>query len=455
MRNMTIAAITEACDGQYCGPKAWLDREISCVVRDSREVEQNAMFAAFAGAKFDGHDAIPKALADGALCCLGERGGEQGASVIEVPSTGKAMQDIAAYYREQFTIPVVGITGSVGKTSAKEMISAVLSQRFCTMKTHGNLNNELGVPLTLFSLRDAHEAAVVEMGISDFGEMRRLTAMVRPDIAVFTAIGDAHLEQLGDRAGVLRAKSEILEGMRADGTVIVNGDDVYLRTLDCVQKKITFGMGADCDVRAEQIENRGVDGMFCVIVSDDHRIEATIPAFGEHMVYAALEGAAVGLLLGLSDEEIARGIASFRVVGSRARTIVCNGYTIVDDCYNANPVSVASGLRSISMVKAKRHVALLGDMLELGKNSKRLHYETGIVAVNAGCDLLITFGDEARYIAKGAMETRRANLVRCFLDREALRKALPDLIQPGDVILIKASHGMHFEEFTALLSEKR
>lgn len=454
MRNMTIAAVTKACGGRYCGPESWLDREISCVVRDNREVTKGAMFAAFVGARFDGHTAIPQALEDGALCCLGERGGEDGASVIEVPSTAKAMQDIAAYYRDQFTIPVIGITGSVGKTSAKEMISAVLSQRFCTMKTQGNLNNELGVPLTLFSLRDEHAAAVVEMGISDFGEMRRLTAMVRPDIAVFTAIGDAHLEQLDDRAGVLRAKAEILEGMQPDGTVILNGDDAYLRTLDCVQKTIRFGLGADCDVRAEQVENLGVEGMACVIVSGDRRISVKIPAFGEHLVYAALEGAAVGLLLGLSDEEIAAGIASFEVVGSRARTIEHNGYTIIDDCYNANPVSVVSGLRSISMVKGKRHVALLGDMLELGENSAKLHYETGVAAVEHGCDLLLTLGDAARNIAKGAIETRRAKQVRWFPDRETLRAELPKLVQAGDIILIKASHGMHFEEFTALLTGK-
>ena len=454
MRNMTIAAVTKACGGRYCGPESWLDREISSVVRDNREVTKDAMFAAFVGARFDGHDAIPKALEDGALCCLGERGGEAGASVIEVPSTAKAMQDIAAYYRSQFTIPVIGITGSVGKTSAKEMISAVLSQRFCTMKTQGNLNNELGVPLTLFSLRDAHEAAVVEMGISDFGEMRRLTAMVRPDIAVFTAIGDAHLEQLGDRAGVLRAKAEILEGMQPDGVVIVNGDDAHLRGLDCVQKKITFGLSSDCDVHAEQIENLGVEGMACVIISGERRIAVKIPAFGEHLVYAALEGAAVGLLLGLSDEEIAAGVAAFEVVGSRARTIEHNGYTIIDDCYNANPVSVVSGLRSISMVKDKRHVALLGDMLELGENSARLHYETGAAAVEYGCDLLLALGEEARNIAKGAIETRRAKQVRWFPDRETLRTELPKLIQAGDIVLVKASHGMHFEEFTALLTEE-
>lgn len=454
MRNMTIAAVTKACGGRYCGPESWLDREISCVVRDNREVTKDAMFAAFVGARFDGHTAIPKALEDGALCCLGERGGEAGASVIEVPSTAKAMQDIAAYYRDQFTVPVIGITGSVGKTSAKEMISAVLSQRFCTMKTQGNLNNELGVPLTLFSLRDAHEAAVVEMGISDFGEMRRLTAMVRPDIAVFTAIGDAHLEQLGDRAGVLRAKAEILEGMQPDSTVILNGDDAHLRTLECVQTKVTFGLGADCDVRAEQVENLGVEGMACVIVSGDRRIAVKIPAFGEHLVYAALEGAAVGMLLGLSDEEIAAGIAAFEVVGSRARTIEHNGYTIIDDCYNANPVSVVSGLRSISMVKGKRHVALLGDMLELGENSAKLHYETGVAAAEYGCDLLLALGDEARNIAKGAIETRRAKQVRWFPDRETLRAELPKLVQAGDIVLIKASHGMHFEEFTALLTDE-
>ena len=357
-----------------------------------------------------------------------------------------ALRSIAAFYRAQFDIPFVGVTGSVGKTTAKEMIAAVLSARFDTLKTEKNFNNELGVPLTLFRLRDNHEAAVVEMGISDFGEMTRLTAMVRPSIGVFTLIGDAHLECLGDRPGVLRAKGEMIQGMSEDGVVIANGDDALLKDHDFGRRTVLFGLGEHCDVRAVEAMPDGLSGMGCAILAGERRIEVKVPAFGSHMIYAALMGAAVGLELGLTDEEIVRGIAAYETVGSRGRVLDTGYITILDDCYNANPTSVTAAIDSLTALPG-RPVAILGDMLELGQNSSALHRQVGAYAAQKGA-AVIACGPMAKDIAAGAGED-----AVWFADRIALLDALPKLIKRGDAVLVKASHAMGFETVAEALQD--
>ena len=317
MTGMTIAAAVKACGGKYIGSKPETT-ELGRVVIDSRAIEPGDLFVAYKGEKVDGHDYIGAALDKGAACCLCERvpeGETRGAIVVNDVQT--ALEAIAAAYRDTLSLPIIGITGSVGKTSAKEMISAVLSSRYHVLKTDKNLNNQIGVPMTLSRITPEHDAAVVEMGISGFGEMHRLGKMVRPQIAVYTLIGHAHLEFLHDLDGVLRAKTEMLDEIANDACVIMNGDDEKLKNYHCRQRKVSFGFGEDCVVRAvnvvlmeEQTE--------CDIVCGERRFHVTIPAFGKHLVYAALEGAAVGMEMGLSDEEIARGIASFETVGRRA-----------------------------------------------------------------------------------------------------------------------------------------
>ena len=304
--------------------------------------------------------------------------------------------------------------------------------------------------LAIESSCDETAAAVVEMGISDFGEMRRLTAMVQPDVAVFTVIGDSHLEFLHDRSGVLRAKSEMLECVNDDGIVIVNGDDEYLRGMVCKQKKITFGLSEDCDVRAVNIVNEGAFGLKCDICTAERRIHADIPAFGDHMIYAALEGAAVGIALGLSDARIAAGIAEYKTVGRRARIVDCSGITVIDDCYNANPTSVMSALRSMQRL-AGRKIAVLGDMLELGENSAALHYDTGVAAGKC-CEKLFACGEASRETACGAEESGCS--AAWFGSREALTEALLAEIKAGDCVLVKASHGMHFETIVETVSQR-
>lgn len=436
MQHLTPVVIRDITRGDTVGELP-LD-EITAITTDSRTVVPGCLFAAIPGARVDGHDFIASAAEKGASCILCNRFVEADIPQICVKDTQKALCEIAAFYRSQFEFPFVGVTGSVGKTTAKEMIASVLSSCFNTLRTEKNFNNELGVPLTLFRLQKDHEAAVVEMGISDFGEMTRLSDMVRPDIAVFTLIGDAHLEFLGDHAGVLKAKAEILSGMPPDGLVIANGDDPMLKDHKFGCRTIRFGFGENCDVRAENWGADGETAMSCVIVSGERRIVATIPAFGLHMIYAALMGAAVGMELGLSDQEIQSGIANYKTVGSRGRILHRGGIVILDDCYNANPTSCRSSLESLSMLPGRK-VAVLGDMLELGESGPALHQALGEYASALGVRV-IACGELSRCTTYGAGAG-----ALWFENTDALISALPALIREGDSILVKASRGMHFE----------
>ena len=368
-----------------------------------------------------------------------------------MPDVQLALERLAKAYRAQFPIPVVGITGSVGKTTAKEMISAVLSRRFRILKTEGNLNNRIGIPMMLSRLGPEHEAAVIEMGISEFGEMSILADMVRPTAAVYTTIGHAHLEFLQDLDGVLRAKTEMLYFLPEDAPVVVNGDDEKLRNFPCRQRKILYGLGAHNAFRAENIVPDG-EGISCELVADGEpvpaRIPVRIPAFGQHHVAAALAAAAVGKLFGLSDEEIAAGIAAFHNVGRRGELVQTALVTMIDDSYNANPDSVRSGIDSLVQLPGGRHICILGDMLELGEESGRMHAEIGRYAREKGADLVLTAGSFAADTARGA-----GSAGRYYVNRDALIAVLPEVLREGDCVLVKASKGSHFEHVSAAIRE--
>lgn len=417
------------------------DATVSGVVINSREASSGSLFCAIRGEKSDGHDYISAATENGAVCALVTRVPDGVTSpVIVVQNVEMAIKTLAEHYRSTLNLPIIGVTGSVGKTTTKEMIAAVLAEKFNVHKTFENKNNELGVPLTLFAIEREHSAAVVEMGISDFGEMRRLTKMVRPDIAVFTSIGHSHLQMLSNRRGVLRAKSEILEGMARDGIVIVNGDDDLLTEMQCLQRKISYGMGDSCAVRAEGIVINGEDGISCNIIRGARELRVTVSGFGEHLVYAALAASAVGFELGLTDEQIVTGLANYKTVGGRAMLQKTRSLTLVNDCYNSNPTSCASSLRSMFWLTGRR-VVILGDMLELGENAPTFHYEIGVLAKKLGIELLLCTGELSRHTADGA-----GDIARYFSSKQALINALPMLLHPTDVVLVKASHSMHFEE---------
>lgn len=449
MLNFTVKDALKVCGGVPQGLLP-LDAPIGEVVIDSRVVKAGDMFVAYRGEKVDGHDYISVALDKGAVCCLAQHCPEgETRGVILVPDVQAALESIMRAARERVNIPIIGITGSVGKTTAKEMVWAVLSQRLNTLKTEGNLNNHIGVPMTLSRITQQHEAAVVEMGISGFGEMSTLAAMARPTIALFTVIGHAHLEFLHDLDGVFRAKTEMLDFMPDDGIVIINGDDEKLRALKCRKRVISYGLNTDCDVRAENIRFVGEDGSECDIIYRGVRFPVRIPAYGQHMVYAALEGAAAGFAMGLTADEIAEGIASYHTVGRRG-VVTNTGYiTLIDDCYNANPDSMRCAIDSLVALPG-RHVCVLSDMREMGESSPQMHRELGEYALEKGVELAVVYGPLSAHLAE-AMGAR----ARHFETREALIAALPQLIEKGDNVLVKASLGMHLEPAAEALKALR
>lgn len=440
MKHFTLSQIAQACGGAYVGDEKLKETAVSSIERDSRNIKQNSLFLAIPGTRVDGHDFIEKCYEDGAICALCEKPPVNPVKpYILVDSTLTAVKKIARAYRELFDIPVIGISGSVGKTSTKEMISSVLAQKFKVHKTQGNLNNELGVPLTLFGMDDDTEVAVIEMGISDFGEMTRLSEMAQPTIEVITIIGDCHLENLGDRDGVFRAKTEMFDNLRIGGTVVLNGDDEKLSKVSAVKGNAPIFYGLHNGAyRAENIKNNGVLGVEADLLFEGRRVHVTIPAIGTYMVSNALAAAAVGRTLGLTDDEIKRGVEAYKTVGSRANLIDTGKIKIIDDCYNANPTSVRASLDTLMNFEGRK-VAILGDMKELGENELELHLETGRYA--QCCDLVIAVGPLAEKLAEGAGGLH-------FNTKEELLSQLPSLINEGDVVLVKASHSMQFERIT-------
>ena len=448
MKPFTLLEIAAACGGKYVGSDEMKSAVITSVERDSRNIKDGSLFLAIKGGRVDGHDFINKCYESGAICAICEKAPENaGKPYILVPSTLDAVKKIGKAYREKFDIPIVGVSGSVGKTSTKEMLYAVLSQKFRTHKTQGNLNNELGVPLTLLSMPEDAQAAVIEMGISGFGEMTRLTEMVQPTFCVLTIIGCCHLENLGDRDGVLRAKTEMFKSARENAEYILNGDDDKLSTVVDVngKKPVFFGISEKNPYHAENIVNNGEGGVSCDLCFDGKKLHAVIPAIGTYMVSNALAAAAVGNLLGMTDEEIIRGVESYKTVGSRANVINTSRFKIIDDCYNANPTSVQASIDTLVNLKGRK-VAILGDMKELGSEELALHYNTGKYAREKGVDLVLCVGELSEELAKGADGLWYESI-------EALCKDLPKLLRGGDTVLVKASHSMQFEKITEFLKE--
>lgn len=451
MKTMTIEMAAKVCGGRLVGCDDG-SKALGRAIIDSRAVQPGDLFVAYKGENTDGHRFIGKAFENGAVCALAEYQpeGVDGALIL-CESVQTALEKISSAYRQSLDIPVVGITGSVGKTTAKEMVSAVLSQKFNLLKTDGNLNNQIGVPMTVSRIEAEHEAAVVEMGISGFGEMRLLSDIARPTVAVFTVIGHAHLEFLHDLDGVFRAKTEMLENLPEGAPVIFSGDDEMLRRLADRPGAISCGLGDNCMVRAENVELLPGGYTCCDIVYGERRIKADIPAYGQHMVYAALEAAAVGFAMGLSDAEIEAGIQAYETVGRRGVVTDTGFVTLVDDSYNANPDSMKCGIDSLMKLQG-RHVCVFGDMLEMGEEGPQMHFEVGQYAKDSGVELLLACGKLGREMARGAGEHGMH-----FEIAAELEAALPALMKKGDVVLVKASRGMHLEtvaEAIKLLKEQ-
>ncbi|MFV0467150.1 MAG: UDP-N-acetylmuramoyl-tripeptide--D-alanyl-D-alanine ligase [Lachnospiraceae bacterium] len=458
MKNMTLGTITAICNGSFYGDPMQKDKTIEGVVIDSRQVREGYLFIAIPGERVDGHDFISEVFDSGAMAVISEKRLDNvNDPYIVVESSTTAMAKLASFYRSQLNIPIVGITGSVGKTSTKEMIASVLKENFQVHKTSGNFNNEIGLPLTIFGIREEHEVAVLEMGISNFGEMTRLSEIASPNIVVITNIGYSHLEFLHDRDGVLKAKSEIFAHMDPDGTVILNGDDDKLRQIKETPSRETVFYGLkEGNAFVSDIENKGMGGMSMTMHLFDETAKIQIPIPGKHNIYNALAAACVGNALGMSMDAIAHGISLVRTLTGRNNILKLQAMTVMDDCYNANPVSMKAAIDVLAYSEG-RTIAILGDMAELGDNSMEHHYEIGCYLEESKIDLLLCTGNYALEYVRGMEESllmdRKENEKKCshFQTKEHLIRALHSIILPGDCILVKASHSMGFEDIVSFL----
>jgi len=447
MKPITLREIADACNGQLFGDENIV---VTSIVTDSRQVKEGSMFAAIKGERADGHNFISICMEQGAVCALCENVPATECTYILVPSTLVALRQIAEYYRSKFDIPFIGITGSVGKTSTKEMIASVLSQKFNVHKTQGNFNNELGVPLTIFGLDEEHEIAVIEMGISDFSEMTRLSRIVRPDIAVITNIGYCHLENLHDLDGVLIAKTEMLEYVNPKGRIFLCGDDEKLYTIkehDNIRTTF-YGFDDHNEYRAE-IESTDLEkGIECRLHLKNGVVEATVPSVESHMVANAMCASAIAEFLGLDIEQIKNGVEAYKTVGSRSNVIRKNTITIIDDCYNANPTSVRASVDSLAKFSGRK-VAIIGDMKELGDRECQMHFETGKYINDKEIDIVIGVGELCAHLYNGAGKNGFY-----FRTVEDCINHIYMLLKKGDTVLVKASHSMHFDRIVDAINEQ-
>lgn len=422
---------------------------INEISTDTRKIKKGSLFIAIRGERFDGHDYIKDAFKDGAAAVISEKeiSRAQG-PVIIVKDTKKALLALAGAYRKKFNIPCVGVTGSVGKTSTKEMVYAVLSGKLTTHKNEGNLNNEIGLPMSVFGLESYHQAAVFEMGMNGFGEISRLSRTALPTIGLITNIGLSHIGKLGSQENILRAKLEILDGMDDGSTLVLNGDDKLLKNIQIKRyiKVLRYGISnKECGITAENIRE-GQNSIKFDIKYPGDKIEAEIPCVGLHHVYNALAGFTIGLLLGLSPKEAVEGFGNFRNPGMRQRTEERFGILFIEDCYNASPDSMTAAFDVLKTVgKGRRKVGVLADMLELGDHAMAAHRFVGEAAAKSGIDLLVAYGDSARYYCEGFSSIKPG--VNLFFDnRERFDEALKDILTTGDAVLFKGSRGMQLED---------
>lgn len=442
MQTLSVSDIIKATDGTLISGAP--DSEINSITTDSRKAADGVLFIPLKGEKADGHDFIASALGNGAVT-LTERDEAYGAgTVIKVKDTRRALGDIAHFYKMKYPVKSVAITGSVGKTTTKDLVYSVIAQGFNTHKTPNNFNNDIGVPLTVFGIEKEHEAAVIEMGMNHFGEISYLADIARPDSAIITNIGMSHIENLGSQEGIFRAKMEMTELFTEKNTLFVNGDDKYLKTIsDTPYKVVRFGMADTNDVFAKDIVNNGLMGTEFTVVYPDGEFRCEVRQPGEHNINNALAAVCAGLNLGISEEKIAIGLRDCVYTASRLEITEHKGMELINDCYNSSPDSVRAALKVMKDTLKERKVAILGDILEMGEYAKDAHLGLGKSVKELGIDLLVTAGENAGYIAEGAKQAGLDNVLS-FETTDELRANISKIVKGGDCILIKASHGMEF-----------
>jgi len=431
--------------------------EIKGVSIDSRHIKEGELFVALKGDRFDGHDFVPDAIKKGAWGALVERvaleskfaslGGIK--NILPVEDTLFALQELSHMHRKKFSIPLVGITGSNGKTTTKEMLAGILRQKGPVLKNEGNLNNHIGVPLTLLKLNKKHKTAVVEMGMSAPGEIDMLARLVSPTVGVITNIGPAHLEFLGSLDGVAQAKGELLDNLRPDGAAVLNADDRYFGTLKSKfnGRIVTFGIENGADVRATDVR-QDRDYTDFTLTADGSTVKVRLQAIGRHNVYNALAAAAAAIAADMPLEAVKYGLDDFVPVAMRSEIKELQGRTVLADYYNANPASMEAALVTLMSLKSnKQAIAVLGDMLELGETSAEAHRELGRTAARLGVDIIITFGTLMKHTAEGALGAGlpRERVLETQTHAEAAG-LVRELSRPGDVVLVKGSRGMKMEK---------
>jgi UDP-N-acetylmuramoyl-tripeptide--D-alanyl-D-alanine ligase len=461
MDPISINKIIDITGGKLLSKKSTAN--ITSISIDSRKIARGSLFIPICGTKMDGHDFIEQAFSAGAVAALTQKvdGLPSGKILIKVDNTLDALQKIAADYRRNFTIPVIGITGSVGKTSTKEMIASVLSVKFCVAKTKGNFNGQIGLPLSIFEIEQKHQVAVIEMGISEFGEMSKLSKIAFPTRAVITNIGISHIANLKSQEYICQEKLHILDEFEnqvvkkeSGQTIFLNADDPVLmhfaKNISC--PKICFGFGENAEFRASNIFFYKNFTRFSLIhKSIEKNIE--IPVLGKHNVYNALAAIAVGFNFGLSLEEIQSGLSNYCGVGMRQQIHRTNGLTLIDDSYNASPDSMRSAVELLEQFKGNaRKIAVLGDMLELGEHAQEEHYKLGKF-LSKKINILLTVGNLAKYIAKGAQDHDSRIEVHSHSTKQETITWLKTHTLKADIILVKGSRGMHLDKvITALLA---
>ncbi len=443
MGTITLRQAAEWCGGQI-DPK-YVDVTFLGANNDSRRIQPGELFVALEGVR-DGHIFIPEALEKGAAAVLCSRcDGDWPAIVVQEPR--RALGDIARQERRRIGMKVVGITGSVGKSTTKEMIACVLEGTYRVAKTPMNHNNDIGLPMAILAMPEDTQVAVLEMGMNHFREIAYLTSIARPDIAVIVNIGTMHIEHLGSMEGILQAKLEILEGMRQDGRIVLNGDDRLLWNQNRIYPLQTtfFGIqNQECSVIGSDVEEGEGVLRFQVHCPGRLNFPVELALDGSHYAYDALAAVAVGLELGVDPSKIQEQLSQFRNMAGRQEIFSAKGFTIIKDCYNAGPESMAAALTVLGN-KPGRHVAVLGDMLELGVCTQAEHYRVGRIAAEKA-EVLLAYGPNGSRIIDGALTGgMSAGCARAFEDQDLLVAALRRLAEPGDVILFKGSRGMHLE----------
>ncbi len=451
MNDLNVKKIIEICDGYlYCG-----DENEICTLfsKDTRTIKKGDTYIGIKGTNFDGNLFYKEAIKNGATVCILEKSSfknidiEKKATIILVDNSIKTLKNLAIYKRNNSQAIFIGITGSVGKTSTRDMIYSVLNEKFKTLKTIGNYNNNIGLPLTLLRLKD-EEVAVVEMGMNNLGEIDYLSKIAKPNIGVITNIGTAHIGLLGSRENILKAKLEILNGMDENGLLIINNDNDLLNSYYEKNKKniITIGIQNKSNFYATDITLLEDSSKF-IINYNDKKVNVTCPIPGLAFIYNSLISFAIGNLLKIAEEDIVRGIENFTMTKNRLETFTSNGVTVINDSYNASVDSMKSSIEILKTKKGNRKIAILGNMLELGKFSQELHKQVGNFVYENNIDILCTVGDDAKFIADRAKEKgMNKNNIYSFSNNGEIIKFLKPFLKEGDTILLKASNGMHFVE---------